>query len=96
MMRCARFERLAALALSAGARIVQRGNGGFVAQHQGQHFDLHSLREAEEWLASVAPEQGPAVAVAVLRDTRFQQAMRVARKQAKRERKQAMRVGGQP
>jgi hypothetical protein len=84
MMRCARFERLAGLALGAGARALPTGDGAFVAQHQGQRFQLQSLYEVAAWLASVAPAAAPAASVAVLRNRKFNKAMKAARKEAKR------------
>lgn len=91
MTRCPRYERLAALALGIGARIAPRGDGRFQALHRGARFELRNLREVAAWLASVSPEHGRAVEVAALSDTRFQQTMKVARKQAK----SAARAGGQ-
>ena len=71
MMRCARFERLAALALGAGARILQAGNGAFVAQHQGQRFHLHSLAEVADWLVAVNPQRQAEIAHAAKRTAKL-------------------------
>ena len=78
MMRCARFERLAALALGAGARILQAGNGAFVAQHQGQRFQLRNLAEVAGWLAAVNPQRQSDIAHAAKRTAKLKGASKRA------------------
>lgn len=96
MMRCARFERLAALALGAGARIAPRGDGGFQALHRGQRLELQNLRDVASWLVAVNPERQTEIAHAVRRDAKLKKATKAAAQRQAKLAKRAAATGVTP
>lgn len=86
MMRCPRFDRLAALAIGAGARVMRTGNGQFVAMHRGGAFTLANLRELAEWLVAIDPGRRAEIAHAGTKTAKLKRkAQQAAKRAARRE-----------